>query len=132
MENAPYLVRHQLCLFVFCAFADDPPQFSDATTDANGFLVHEVTTQHQGGKTRIRVLMPSDHVAGNRPPVIYVLPVEQSGEHRYGDGLLEIKKHDLHVKYRAVFVAPDSRTFPGTQIIRLIRQFAKRAISWKS
>jgi hypothetical protein len=40
--------------------------------------------------------------------VVYVLPVEAGTESRYGDGLKEVKKLDLHYTLGAVFVA---RTF---------------------
>jgi len=107
-----YLILHAL---VFCspvAFAHDPHTFAPASTDTNGFLIHEVKSPYQSGTARIRVLMPTDAGPGNRYPVIYVLPVEPLGENRFGDGLLEIKKHHLQSKHRAIFVAPDFSQLP--------------------
>jgi hypothetical protein len=40
------------------------------------------------------------------------LPVEAGTEHRYGDGLLEVLRHDLHNKFRAIFVAPTFSHLP--------------------
>jgi hypothetical protein len=44
--------------------------------------------------------------------VIYVLPVEAGTESRYGDGLKEVQKLDLHNKLNAVFVAPTFSHLP--------------------
>jgi S-formylglutathione hydrolase FrmB len=45
-------------------------------------------------------------------PVVYVLPVEAGTESRYGDGLTEVRKLDLHNKFGAVFVAPTFSHLP--------------------
>jgi len=109
----PILVVYLIaCGLSAVGLADDLSQFSVATTDDQGFLVHEVASPFQSGKTRLRVLMPNDHVSGNRYPVIYVLPVEPLGANRYGDGLLEIKNRELHNKHRAIFVAPEFSHLP--------------------
>ena len=44
--------------------------------------------------------------------MVYVLPVEAGTESRYGDGLKEVKKLDLHNKFAAVFVAPTFSHLP--------------------
>jgi enterochelin esterase-like enzyme len=62
--------------------------------------------------TQIRVLLPDKLEKGNRYPVVYVLPVEPGTQNRFGDGLLEVKKHDLHNKLGAVFVAPTFSHLP--------------------
>jgi S-formylglutathione hydrolase FrmB len=85
---------------------------SPARTDDHGFRVHEVRSPYQAGTTQIRVLLPDEVEKGRRYPVVYVLPVEAGTESRYGDGLREVKKHDLHNKYRAVFVAPTFSHLP--------------------
>lgn len=88
-----------------CA-AEDSPRLRPPATDANGFLVHEIESPYQSGTTRIRVLVRDKLETGRRYPVVYVLPVESGTEHRYGDGLVEVKNQDLHNKYEAIFVAP--------------------------
>jgi S-formylglutathione hydrolase FrmB len=85
---------------------------SVAAKDAQGFLVHEVKSAFQAGETQIRVLPPDGLDPGKIYPVVYVLPVEAGLEHRYGDGLLEIKQRDLHNKHRAIFVAPTFSHLP--------------------
>jgi S-formylglutathione hydrolase FrmB len=85
---------------------------SAAKKDAAGLLIHEVRSPYQAGVTHIRVLLPDRLEKGQRLPVVYVLPVEAGNENRYGDGLREVQKHDLHNKLRAVFVAPTFSHIP--------------------
>jgi len=85
---------------------------SRATTDEHGFLVHEIECAFQEGKTQIRVLLPDAANASEKYPAIYVLPVEAKNETRYGDGLLEVKKLELHNRRRAVFIAPSFSHLP--------------------
>ncbi len=66
----------------------------------------------QTGETTIRVLLPDRLNIEVRHPVIYVLPVEAKDGARFGDGLLEIKKLDLHNRYEAIFVAPSFSDLP--------------------
>ena len=73
-----------------------PPTISEAQRDGDGFLVHTVDSEYQAGPTPIRVLLPDKLEPDARYPVVYVLPVEPQDEHRYGDGLIEVRKHDLH------------------------------------
>src|SRR5262249_36502177 len=101
--------------FLCCALAhgtDHSVTVSEAKKDPNGFLTHEVRSPYQAGATQIRVLLPDKVEERQRYPVVFVLPVEAGQESRYGDGLLEVKKHDLHNKLRAVFVAPTFSHLP--------------------
>ncbi|MFN0018205.1 MAG: alpha/beta hydrolase-fold protein [Pirellulaceae bacterium] len=94
----------------------EPPSesvtISDAKTDSSDVLVHEVTSSYQAGKTSIRVLLPEARKPDSKYSVIYVLPVEAGTESRYGDGLVEIKKLDLHNKHGVIFVAPTFSHLP--------------------
>jgi S-formylglutathione hydrolase FrmB len=92
--------------------ADETAKISPATIDAQGFLVHKVESAHQGAPTEIRVLLPEKLERARRYPVVYVLPVEAGREHRYGDGLVEVKRHDLANRHRAIFVAPTFSHLP--------------------
>lgn len=87
-------------------------EVSEATTDENGIRTHRVTSPRQSAETTIRVLLPHDIKPGERLPVIYVLPVEPARETRYGDGLQEVLREDLHNGYRTIFVAPDFALLP--------------------
>jgi S-formylglutathione hydrolase FrmB len=81
-------------------------------SDRHEWLVHEVQCAYEAGKTQVRVLVPEHLEKEKHYPVVYVLPVEAANEDRYGDGLLEIKRHDLHNKYSAIFVAPTFSHLP--------------------
>jgi S-formylglutathione hydrolase FrmB len=90
----------------------DSPSISEAKRDDDGFLVHAVVSEYQRGETEIRVLLPDNLDAGRRHPVIYVLPVEARDGRRYGDGLTEVRRHGLHNRYGAIFVAPTFSHLP--------------------
>ena len=98
------MMTSSLVLLAF--FAADAATIAEAKKDEHGFLVHEVRSPLQAGKTHIRVLLPEKREEGKRYPVVYVLPVEPGTESRFGDGLLEVKKQDLHNKHSAIFVMP--------------------------
>lgn len=85
---------------------------SPATQDDNGFLVHTIESPYQAQQTTVKVLLPKDIENGIPRAVVYVLPVEASDQTRYGDGLVEIKKHHLHQKHGAIFVAPTFADLP--------------------
>jgi hypothetical protein len=72
--------------------------------DENGFLCHRVVSEYQGGPTEIKVLLPDKMEKGKRYPVIFVLPVEAGAGKQFGNGLIEIKKHDLHNKFGVICV----------------------------
>ena len=76
------------------------------------FRVHQIPSPHQAGKTRVRVLLPDDLKVGERYPVLYVLPVHADGDHKHGDGLVEIKKHGFHNKHQLICVAPSFTSKP--------------------
>jgi S-formylglutathione hydrolase FrmB len=85
---------------------------SEAQRDANGILVHTVESALQAGPTQIRVLLPDRLEKDKRYPVVYVLPVEAGNGSQFGDGLLEVKKLDLHNKYGVIVVAPTFAHLP--------------------
>jgi Putative esterase len=90
----------------------DRPSISEAVKDQHGVLVHTVRSRYQSGETAIRVLVSDQKKPGVRLPVVYVLPVEPRNESRYGDGLLEVRRHGLHDKFQAIFVAPTFSHLP--------------------
>ncbi len=106
-----------LFIFAFLAAAADRDKgeaatIAEAKKDADGFLVHEVRSPYQAGTTRIRVLLPDKPEEGKRYPVVFVLPVEAGTANRFGDGLVEVRKHGLPDKFPAVFVAPTFSHLP--------------------
>jgi LmbE family N-acetylglucosaminyl deacetylase len=105
--------------------ADRPATTPEARRDEHGILVHTVESPYQAGETEIRVLPPDKPTKGTRYRVVYVLPVEARNESRYGDGLLEVRRHGLHNELQAIFVAPTFSHLPwyaDHPSDRLIRQ----------
>lgn len=101
--------------YVWCALlvtADAAPAISAAQRDGSGILTHILSSPFQAGETRIRVLLPDHLERATRVPVVYVLPVEAGDEARYGDGLREVQRHDLHNKHRVIFVTPTFAQLP--------------------
>jgi S-formylglutathione hydrolase FrmB len=100
-----------LAVLLALAADDKSVSISDAKTE-DGCLVHEVRSPYQAGTTKIRVLQPDAVEKGKKYPVVFVLPVEAGTENRFGDGLKEVKKLDLHNTLKAVFVAPTFSHLP--------------------
>jgi len=102
------------------AAADERPdsiRLFPAKADDHGILTHRIESPFQTGPTEIRVLLPKAARAmrgklAKRWPVVYILPVEAGRASRYGDGLTEVQKHDLHNKHGAIFVAPTFSALP--------------------
>ncbi len=92
--------------------ANEAVTISEAKTDDGGVLVHEVRSPYQSKTTQVRVLLPDQREKGKTYPVVYVLPVEAGTESRYGDGLKEVQKLDLHNTLKAVFVTPTFSHLP--------------------
>lgn len=109
-KGARLLAVAMLLATARCTVGDD--FVAAPAVNENGCLVHEVTSAFQAATTQIRVLLPAGQQASDRWRVIYVLPVEAGREERYGDGLAEVKKHDLQNKHRVVFVAPTFAHLP--------------------
>jgi len=109
----PYPMTLPLTLALFVGLAgpvavsvSEEVKISKAQRESDGVLVHAVSSPYQGGETAIRALMPDRMEQGERYPVVYVLPVEPGDGTRWGDGLAEVIKHNLHNKHQIIFVAP--------------------------
>lgn len=79
---------------------------------SDSVIVHTLNTQYQSGETQVRVLLPDEIAEGERLRVLYVLPVEAGDEDRYGNGLQEVSKCDLHNRHRLICVAPTFSQLP--------------------
>jgi hypothetical protein len=117
----------------------DKQVISTAKRDDDGFLVHTIRSEYQDGPTKIKVLLPDRLDKGRRYPVLYVLPVEAGDGNRYGDGLREIKKLDLHNKHGLICVLPtfarlpwyadhptDARLRQETYLLRVVLAFVEK------
>ena len=102
-----------LLYFLGVSAADEPTsvQIGKAKPE-KGLLLHEVRCEMQAKPTLIRVLLPSKLDKARRYLLVFVLPVEAGTQTRYGDGLLEVQKSDLHNKKQAIFVQPTFAHLP--------------------
>ena len=82
-----------------------------------GFHTFKIWSPHQARKTNLRVLLPDSFDLRKTYRVLYVLPVQKDdtgrpSEGRHGDGLVEIKKHNLHNQHQLICVAPGYTSNP--------------------
>ena len=95
-------------LFLFCSSL----WLNAAETDDNGFLLHRLDSPYQAKETTLRVLMPDQFEAEKQYAVLYVLPVHEDGEFRHGDGLIEMKKLNVHNEHQLICVSPSFTAQP--------------------
>jgi hypothetical protein len=101
-HRAPYAaVLWTLLLCTNAAAAD--PVVSDARKADNGFVVHAVQSEFQAGTTQIFVRAPAK-ITGGPLLALYILPVEEHDEKRWGDARAEIAKLDLADRYGVICV----------------------------
>jgi enterochelin esterase-like enzyme len=113
LTTALLLIGHAAAVVAQEKAAPQPAgKVSQATRDENGFLSHVVESEFQKGKTEIKVLLPDRREKERRYPVVYVLPVEAGTENRFGNGLLEVKKLNLHNKHGLIFALPTFSHLP--------------------
>jgi enterochelin esterase-like enzyme len=108
----PLLPIRGVCTLASASEAHKETTVSSAQEEDGGVLRHTVRSPYQRGETEIAVLLPTPLEKGKQYPVIYVLPVEGQGKHRYGDGMSEVLEHGLHRKHQAIFVAPSFSDLP--------------------
>lgn len=92
--------------------ADQNSRGNSARKGASEFIVHSVESPYQSENVTIRVLLPESLDESGEYPIVLVLPVEKHRETRYGDGLSEVRSHDLHNEYGVIFVAPSFSEIP--------------------
>ena len=78
----------------------------------NTFVSHRIASPYQADSTTIRVLMPDGMMPGEAFRVLYVLPVIENDNRRFGDGLVEIMKYGYHNEFNLICVAPEFTDLP--------------------
>ena len=113
MLTRPTLLVLSLIIVPAAVSAQDAEtKISDAQRRDDGILSHRVESGLQRAATEIRVLAPERIDRSRAYPVVYVLPVEAGNRDRYGGGLREIRKLDLHNRRDVIFVAPTFADLP--------------------
>jgi S-formylglutathione hydrolase FrmB len=90
---------------------------STRTADPAGFIVHRLRSPYQNDTTELKVLLPDSLGQQTAPSnsqhsILFVLPVEQQQQTRWGDGLAEVKKLDLHNRLQLVCIEPGFAGLP--------------------
>lgn len=97
------------------------PRPVSSPSDDSSAIRHEITSEFQEDSLPLYVLVPdsaaltrsdSSEQVSQRFPVVYVLPVEANGEHRWGDAIQECLKQDLHNRYQMILVFPEFSALP--------------------
>ena len=78
----------------------------------NNFFSHRIASPYQADSTTIRILLPDNMIPGESYKVLYVLPVIENDNRRFGDGLSEIMKYGYHNKFKLICVAPEFTSLP--------------------
>jgi enterochelin esterase-like enzyme len=87
-------------------------QVSYGSSDDKKLISHRIASPYQADSTTIRVLLPDKIVPGESYRVLYVLPVIENDNRRYGDGLKEVMKYNYHNEYNLICVAPEFTAKP--------------------
>lgn len=88
------------------------PAVEGPESTAEGLLVYTVTSEYLKGPNVVEVLLPDRMEPGRRYPVLYILPVEPGTGGRYGSGILEAKRTDVHNRHGLICVAPAFDSLP--------------------
>lgn len=75
-------------------------------------LSHRIDSPFQADSTIIRVLLPDNMDPNKSYRVLYILPVIENDNRRFGDGLQEIKKGNYHNTHQLICVAPEFTSPP--------------------
>jgi hypothetical protein len=88
-------------------------QVAPAKLDENGVFVHAVKSEYQGGKTKVRVILPKSYNSSTeRLKTLYVLPVEAGDGTQWGDPIQELIKRDIASRHNVVCVVPTFSHLP--------------------
>lgn len=91
---------------------EDTTPDNDPGHNTGEIITHTLESEFQPYGSELRVLLPEPLEPGHRYKVLYVLPVEPTQSYKHGDGLLEVKKLNLHNKYGIICVSPGFSKFP--------------------
>jgi hypothetical protein len=80
--------------------------------NSNKIVRYRVNNRFQADYTKVRVLTPDNFDSNKEYKVLYILPVIENDNRRFGDGLLEILKYNYHNKYQLICVAPEFTSMP--------------------
>ena len=77
-----------------------------------GLRAYTVTSEYLKGPNVVEVLLPDRMEPERRYPVLYILPVNEGSRGRWGSGILEAKRTDVHNRHGLICVAPAFDSMP--------------------
>ena len=92
--------------------ADQPEIVQKSRQMDEKIISHHIASPFQADSTTIRVLLPDEMIPGESYRVLYVLPVIENDNRRFGDGLAEIMKYGYHNEFNLICVAPEFTSLP--------------------
>ncbi len=75
-------------------------------------IIRRIASPYQADSTTIRILLPDVLIPGETYRVLYVLPVIENDNRRFGDGLAEIRKYGYHNEFNLICAAPEFTSLP--------------------
>ena len=84
----------------------------DGPAKRDGLLVYTVTSALQDGPCAVQVLLPDDVDPKKRYPALYVLPVAPGTDGKWGSGIVEARRRDVHNRFGLICVAPALSDWP--------------------
>src|ERR1051325_3411469 len=85
---------------------------SQSGADAAGITHYTIESPYQSNTTTLRLIYAPTSANTRDQRILFVLPVEPNEENRFGDGLTEIVRQNLHVKHNLIVVAPTFDYWP--------------------
>jgi len=84
----------------------------DGPVERDGRLVYTVTSPLQDGPCAVQVLLPDTVSPQKRYSVLYVLPVAPGTDGRWGSGIVEARRTNVHNRFDLICVAPAFSHWP--------------------
>jgi hypothetical protein len=88
------------------------PTVDGPTRSPDGILTYTLTSEYLAGPNAVEVLLPDKMEDGKRYAALYVLPVNPGTKGRWGSGIAEAKRTNVHNLYGLVCVAPAFDSWP--------------------
>lgn len=79
---------------------------------SNEIISYRIASPFQSDSTTVRILTPDNLDISKEYKVLYILPVIENDNRRFGDGLLEIQKYNYHHTHQLICVAPEFTSMP--------------------
>ncbi len=88
------------------------PTLVSAQSGTTPLKTHRIKSPFQAETTTLRVLLPDNYDPDSSYRVLYILPVVENANRRFGDGLFELLKDNFHNTHQLICVAPEFTDLP--------------------